>query len=642
MLRKSASLVIFLVLSQNYFATYLDSLTIRLKNAKSDSLKIELIYKACFNKSLSDKTIDSLLNKITEYKTSKDCYLRTYSFCKVGYFYGQKESPQRALHYLIIALQFADSCGNKRAIMLARNRLALVNKLNENYKVAIKNAHISLSYAHQFRDSFVMAENYTLIGNIYKTTLILDSSLLYHYKALAIRERLKDESMIAITYNNLGLTYKNLKQFDKALLFLRKSMALKQKLNDKTFTGGYNNMAIVFKNMRKHDSAIYYAQKLILLAINLKSSSMLNQAISTLAEVYDDKKDMKNALHYYKRLRITEDSVKKEKLTAQYHDLQAKYESDKKDLELKEKENAIKLSESENSKKNVLIFFSALALIIVMVAGIFIYRSYLINKRNAVKLSLKNQLIEEKNKEITDSINYAKNIQSSLLTSEHIFKECLSDHFILFQPKDIVSGDFYWARKINNGFMIMCADCTGHGVPGAFMSLLGISYLNEIVNNLNLQTPNLILNELRNHLIEGFSLNNNNDGMDASLIYIKDNTLQLSAANNPVWIIRNKKNIVVEPNKFPIGKHYGEMQDFTLTKMELLKNDLLIMFTDGYADQFGGPKNKKFKYKKLEEVIVSNAHLPLAKIKSVLESEMLEWKGDKEQIDDILVLGIRI
>lgn len=619
-----------------------DSLRTKLASARNDSVRIELLYRASVSKKIKPSTVDSLHNEILVFRNSRDCYVRAFASYKVGAYYVQRANPHKALENLLRALKAADSCRIKRIIMLARNRIGLVNKLNENFPVAIKNAHHSLTHANQLKDSITLADNYTLLGNIYKTQMLLDSSLFYHFKALAIREVLKDQYYIALTYNNLGLAYKNKKDYEKALFYLRKSLALKIEIKDNTIGSAYNNIAIVFKNMHVFDSAIFYSNKVLVEGVKNQSGKLLKEGISALAEIYDSKKDIPMAFYYYKRLNMVLDSVGKETISAQYQELQSKYESDKKDSELKMKEDSLKLAEAQNSKKNILILFSSIALLMAIIAGIFIFRGYRMSKKNAFQLSFKNKLIEEKNKEITDSINYAKNIQQSLLTSEIIFKENLRDHFILFLPKDIVSGDFYWAEKVKNEFIVMCADCTGHGVPGAFMSLLGISYLKEITSHQGIQRPDLVLNELRKRFVEGFKYNNSKDGMDASLIKISGNKLEMSAANNPVWIIRNREAIIIKPDKFPIGKHYGEVQHFSLNTFELMPDDLIIMYTDGYADQFGGAQNKKYKYKRLQGLILNNAHLPLTQLKAALEAEIVEWKGNNEQIDDILVIGIRV
>jgi len=635
------TVLLIFVLKPDFFSG-LDSLISRLKNAKTDSARIEAYYKSVIIKKNPEKLTDSLLQEILKFGNSKNCFVAAYSFYKVGYYYAQRENPGKALDNLFAGLKIADICKNKTAVMLIRTKIAFVNKVNDNFKVAILNSHIALSYSKALKDSFTMAENYTLLGNIYKSEMKLDSALLYHELALKLREVRNDPTMMAITYNNLGLVYKNKNDHDKALFYLRKSLVLKQKLKDKTISAAYNNMSLVFKRKGMLDSTIFYSQKVVLEGLKYKNGKILNEGLVSLAEVYYAKKDMPKALYYYRRLREAEDSVNKETISAQYAEMQSKYESDKKDSELKQQQDTINLAATRNSMKNILIIISCVALGMAIVAVIFVFRSYRQTKKNAKDLSQKNKLIGEKNKEITDSINYAKNIQQSLLTSENVFKDNLKDFFILFMPKDIVSGDFYWAQKIEDEFVVICADCTGHGVPGAFMSLLAISNLKEITFHKKILRPDLILNNLRRYFIDSFSLSNNKDGMDASLIKIKGLHMETAAANNPIWIIRNGENMVIKPNKFPIGKHHGEVDDFSLNEFQLKENDLVMMFTDGYADQFGGPKNKKFKYKKMEQLIISKSNLPLDELKKIMEDEIKSWKGRNEQLDDILLLGIRI
>ncbi len=642
MIKKLTVFILLLFISIPMLANELDSLKLKLSKAKNDSAKIELLYRFSIRKKNSLKVTDSILDVIRDYSRSKDCFTKLFCFYRIGSHYSVKESLHKSVENLMIALRMADSCANKRMMMLTYGRLAYINKISENFQAAILNAHYSLGYRNMFKDSALLADNYTLLGNMYKTKYLLDSALLYHNKVLAIREKLGNDNLLAQTYNNLGLVYKNKKDYLKALFYLRKCMVLKIKIKDYAFSSAYNNLAIVFQQMKLYDSSVFYSRKVVQIGLNQKDVRVLNLGLMNLAEVHDAMKDTKNALYYYRRLHVTEDSANKEAITTAYQELQSKFESDRKDSELKRNEDTIKLAASENSRKNVLILFSSIAFFMAIIAVIFIARSYRMSRKNAKALGQKNKLIQEKNKEITDSINYAKNIQQSLLTHEKKFKDNLKDHFILFNPKDIVSGDFYWAEKEGDEFLIMCADCTGHGVPGAFMSLLGISYLSEIKFSKKIFRPDLVLNELRARLIEGFSLTNNKDGMDASLIKINGLQLEMAAANNPVWVIRNKQNLVLKPDKFPIGKHHGAVHDFSLSSMKLEENDLIIAFTDGYADQFGGPKNKKFKYKNMEALIIENSHLPLENIKQILDNNMKDWMGQNEQVDDILVIGIRM
>lgn len=270
-------------------------------------------------------------------------------------------------------------------------------------------------------------------------------------------------------------------------------------------------------------------------------------------------------------------------------------------------------------------------------------------KERTMEISLQKDEIETKNKDITDSIYYAKRIQSAMLPPLNFFKKNLVDSFVLYKPKDIISGDFFWAAKSVDGkIYVVTADCTGHGVPGALMSLIGSSKLNEIIIERKISNPAHILNQLRDEIIT--SLNpegvetESQDGMDAVICcYDFENMLlEFACANNPLWIIRNNELIEFKPDKMPIGKHYSEKQPFTGHQFKLQSNDLVISLTDGYADQFGGEKGKKFKYKQLQELLLSICNQPLQSQKYMLEKSIDDWRGTLEQVDDILIVGIRI
>ena len=257
-------------------------------------------------------------------------------------------------------------------------------------------------------------------------------------------------------------------------------------------------------------------------------------------------------------------------------------------------------------------------------------------------------IIQEKNQEITDSIYSAKRIQQALLASDSLLKKSLPEYFVLYKPKDIVSGDFYWANVIDNKFVMITADCTGHGVPGAFMSLLNISYLNEAIIEKRIDSPEKILEFVRSQIIS--SLNpegsevESKDGMDAVLcIYdFKGLWLRFACANNPLWILRNNELIKFKPDKMPVGMHYGEQKPFSINTVGLRKGDIIYTFTDGYADQFGGEKGKKFKYKALKELLISIQKKPMIEQKEILQTTFENWKGNLDQVDDVLIIGIRI
>jgi serine phosphatase RsbU (regulator of sigma subunit)/ligand-binding sensor domain-containing protein len=265
------------------------------------------------------------------------------------------------------------------------------------------------------------------------------------------------------------------------------------------------------------------------------------------------------------------------------------------------------------------------------------------------EIEIQKQIVEHKNKDITDSINYAQRIQRSLLASDKLLKEHLQDYFIFFQPKDIVSGDFYWASELADGnFAFVTADSTGHGVPGAIMSMLNISCLNEAVNGNKLTEPDEILNYTRrriiDHLSNDGSAEGGKDGMDCSLVIFNKKTkeLRFAAANNPVWIVRNKEIIEFSPDKMPVGKHDNDSVSFRRQTFQLMKDDVVYTLTDGMPDQFGGPKGKKFMYKQFKELLISISTLNMHEQQEILRNTINTWKGNLEQIDDICVAGIRI
>jgi serine phosphatase RsbU (regulator of sigma subunit)/rhodanese-related sulfurtransferase len=276
---------------------------------------------------------------------------------------------------------------------------------------------------------------------------------------------------------------------------------------------------------------------------------------------------------------------------------------------------------------------------------VYLLQYYVFNKHVELKKSIeeKSAVIRENSKEITDSIYYAKRIQNTLLANENLLRSNLTDHFILYKPKDIVSGDFYWAAARNNKFYLAACDSTGHGVPGAFMSLLNISLLNEAVNERNILSPDEICGHVRTKLIESVSQEGGQDGMDGVLVCLDADrkTLSFAAAHNAPILIRNNEVIEFEADKMPIGK--GERtEDFKQQTVDVKAGDIFYLFTDGYTDQFGGPKGKKFKYKQMRALLQSICNQSLAEQKRILDAVVGNWKGQAEQTDDILVIGFKI
>jgi len=282
---------------------------------------------------------------------------------------------------------------------------------------------------------------------------------------------------------------------------------------------------------------------------------------------------------------------------------------------------------------------------------LFIFKLYenrifdLLEKNDTVNRQ-KDEITKQK-KDITDSIVYAQRIQNAALPPEDFIQSILPEHFILFKPRSIVSGDYYWISQIEDKTVIAVADCTGHGVPGAFMSMLGISLLNQMVSNSKLKHANEILDEMRENVKKSLRQMDKNsetrDGMDMVLMIFdfKNNTLEYSGAYNPIYILRNNELIELSADRMPIGIHLKEERKFTLQTFDFLKNDMFYAFSDGYFDQFGGQTSRKFMSRQFKELVLKINTESMSKQKELLIGALETWKGKHDQVDDILVMGIR-
>jgi serine phosphatase RsbU (regulator of sigma subunit) len=338
----------------------------------------------------------------------------------------------------------------------------------------------------------------------------------------------------------------------------------------------------------------------------------------------------------------------------------------KKDMQIRDQQ--IKLKETEIEKEKMKNYVLYGFIIFIFIIGLIILRSYFqkrktnkilvsknfeirqqkeeIETQNSLLLEQK-QRIEESHIQITDSINYAKRIQKALLNVEIPIDKYLKEHFIYYKPRDIVSGDFYWIEHINSKLVVVAADCTGHGVPGAFMSMLGISLLNELVVSEQVENPGKILDSLRqkvkNYLKQTGKAEENKDGMDLAMVVIDNDTLEckFSGANNPLYLVREKELIQYKPTRNPIGIYLNEMP-FETTDIQLKKNDQLYLFSDGYIDQFGGERGDKLKSARFREMLIEIKGYSLFEQERYLDESFYRWKGNYEQVDDILVIGLKV
>jgi serine phosphatase RsbU (regulator of sigma subunit)/Tfp pilus assembly protein PilF len=536
-----------------------------------------------------------------------------------------------------------------------------------------------------------LSSTYNNIGTIYQRQKMYDKAESYFRKSIAIDEIIDDKIGLSHCYNNIGTIKEETNKYDEAIKNYEISLKLKQEGNDTLgIPSSLINMGVIQMNRNKFKEAQTYFEQALLLTerhnniqdkvlaiINLgdlyymkgeypKSityyeesieickqqhyNQFLNYVYNSISMSYYRMKHFENAYGYYQLHVKMKDSLNSNENTKQLNELEAKYESDNKEKEIKLLTSQKEVHELELSRKKAVIYVGIGFFVLLVVFVGFVLRAYGQKRKANLELDIKNQkievaykIIEEKQKEIVDSINYAKRIQYTLLAKREFLENNLGEYFILFKPKDIVSGDFYWATKCNEKFYFAVCDSTGHGVPGAFMSLLSIGFLSEAINEKGILKPNEVLNYVRDRLIDNVSTEGQKDGFDGILLCIDKvtNTITYAAAHNNPVLIENGIMKYLPADKMPVG--IGERkEDFKLYTIEASKGSILFLYTDGYPDQFGGAKGKKFKYKQLEEMLLANHTLDVEEQATQLDKRFEEWRGDLEQVDDVCVIGVRL
>jgi serine phosphatase RsbU (regulator of sigma subunit) len=480
---------------------------------------------------------------------------------------------------------------------------------------------------------------YTGLGNTRLSLKQYDSARVYFVLALNAYTDGDYLQGIAGAHNNIGVAYSFMDSPDSAIYHYRIAAAIKHEYGELVGEStALSNISQLYTIQKKSDSAIFYARASLDIALTIGSMPPRQMAFGYLADAYATAEQYDSAYKYEVLFREYSDSVFGNMLHEQLGEMQAKYDSD-------QQQQQIALLEKNNEIGQLWNYFFAAAGGLVLVVALFVFAGYRTKKKANVLLEFQNNQITEQKKEITDSIQYAKRIQQALLASESLIKKQVKDHFVLYQPKDIVSGDFYWATQKNNSFWIAVCDSTGHGVPGAFMSLLNTTFLSEAINEKEIAQPGEVFNHARKKLIESLSQSDDggsasNDGMDGTLIRISKNTLRYCGANGTAIHVRNGEVTELQTDKMPVGRSPREERPFSSYEMEVQQGDVVYVFTDGYADQFGGEKGKKFKHKTLVQLLALNSSRPAKEQRYVLAEAHEKWKGNLEQIDDVLIVGL--
>ncbi|MCC7331815.1 MAG: tetratricopeptide repeat protein [Flavobacteriales bacterium] len=595
------------------------------------------------------------------------------------------------------------------------NFLGLIQRSLGNYDQATLYFFQSLEIATQLKDLDKEAVCYTNIGGIYYYQDNYKKSLENFEKAKQLRILLKDSAGVAGLENNLGAILLEESRFNEALQNFKQSYSFYKKNNiERNQVIILNNIARCHVGLSQYSEALNYLYLSLLVGQKIGYNSGIINANYLIGDVYQAQKKYLDALLYYKKsmdiarenqlkplirdlykkmaeteslLKNFDNAYKYHILYAQYQDsivnentnkqiaeIQEKYESEKKEKEIESLSKEKLLQEIEINKKKVELDtqknirnYSFIGIGILTLSFFLLYRIYSNKKKNALILEEKNKEIESKNKDITDSIQYASLIQNAILPSLDDFKKVFPESFILYKPKDIVAGDFYWMIQKENSMLFAAADCTGHGVPGAMVSVVCSNALNRVVNEFGIEKPSEILNKTRELVIEHFTKSGSDvrDGMDISICKLFLNSgdnkrIEWAGANNPLWIYSSKNKIQdgvcamsstvsnsnfslceIPGDKQPIGK-FIQTKPFSHHELTLEKGDTIFLFTDGFADQFGGEKGKKLKTSNFKQILLSIQSDNMDKQKELLNNAFESWKGNLEQVDDVCVMGIRI
>ena len=556
------------------------------------------------------------------------------------------------------------------------------------------------------KDSTGVAAMYNGLGNINLDLNQYDKSLEYYEKAAHLNQKLGRTPNLSGNYGNIGLLYLYLEQSENALKYLQKSLALIDTVNnlfDYSINLQYHVMA--YHQIKDYERALIYQERAYEIAIELDDEYGIFSCLKGFGKTYELLGEYDTALEYFKRSEELAERVgskvfltylynKISRTYAHLNNYQKAYKYNRKysalndtiittekvnaiqrikefDVDKKQKEITVLTQDAEiqslKAKRQQAVRNSFIIGFILMVILVLVILLNFLQKRKAnrkiVEQNLKileaneelkvlNEAINKQNHEIIDSISYAERIQAAMLPPSTYITELLNDNFILYKPRDIVSGDFYWVKQVNQYVVLIAADCTGHGVPGAFMSMLGISYLTEIVQRREITQANQVLNELRKQIRSSLrqhgQAEESKDGIDMAVCVIdeKNNTLQYSGANNPLYLIRDKNGAPelteFKADRMPVGYYPGRFKTFTNKDIQLEYGDVFYLFSDGFVDQKGGKDNKKFLSKNFKELLLEIHEEPMHDQKKILDKTITDWMVDNSQIDDILVIGVRV
>ncbi len=638
---------------QNYYSSLkINEETGNKKGIAKNYNNISIIYEKQGN---YPKALQGYLTALEMAKKINDKKLMSEDYMNSGDCYRLQGNYAEALKSQLASLKINEELNNKEAIAGNYSNIAIIYNEQENYTDALLNNFASLKINTELGNKNLIAINYINIGLVYKAQGDYTSALTSQLISLKINKELGNKNNIAINYTNIGRIREQQKKYDVALNDYFDAMKINEELGNNEVANSFINIGTVYTKQKKYKEGFDYLNKGLNLSKTTGNKERIKESYSALSQLDSAQGKWQDAYFHNRMYYLYRDSLVNEKNTRKLVQEQMKFEFGKKqDADKLEQLQKDAKAEEQKQKQKWITLSISLGLFILIIFSVLLFKRFKITVKQKrviesqkVIVEKQKELVEKKNKEVTDSINYAKRIQTAILPSARIIKENLPNSFVLYLPKDIVAGDFYWMEKVEESILFAACDCTGHGVSGAMVSVVCNNALNRAVREFGLVEPAAILNKVADIVIESFAKSESEimDGMDASLCayYPSAKMLQWAGAFNPIYIIRNGELMETKGDKRPIGGKYHTNIPFTNNVFQLMTGDRIYIFSDGYADQFGDESGrKKLTRKRFKELILSFQNKPIDEQGKEMERFYNAFRNGVEQIDDILVMGVEV
>ncbi len=626
----------------------------------NDSTKIAQIYASLGRTYNSIGSYEPALKYLEESRLLKlrlkDTLGSAAAYLQMGVIYNERGDFENSQRVLFLALRIYEKKNDLSGKSKVYNNLGSVYINQEQYLEGLRYYQQALAMKKAIgANKRELAGAYSNVGVAFFGLKNLDSALFYYSTALRMKEEISEDKGVAIALNNIGLVYREKKNYPEAERYLTRALRIRREIDDRRgIASTLTSLASVYSRREMYAAAIPLLEEAIRISVEIKSASQRIEISREMADAYAGAGNYEKAYRAFRECKRMEDSIFTHEREDRINNMKSKYEKEVQDRKIKEleqskREDDLRTLAEKEKNRNQYYLLGAGGLLMLIGIGFLLLRNRE-NQRSRITLQKAYDEIETKNNDITASIRYAKRIQLSVLPEAGQMEALFPDSFVLYKPKDIVSGDFYWVARSseeNNFSIIAVADCTGHGVPGAFMSLIGANYLEQTATDPDINDCTMALDFLDRSIqqyLKQHETGESKDGMDIALCAFNKNTNQLmfAGAFRPLILIQQGVMTEINGSRFSIGGGYTAQKHFETHTIQLSPGDVFYIFTDGYADQFGGADGKKFKSRRLKELLMDIHLLPMQEQKEKLETVYENWRGNLEQIDDVCVVGVRV